>query len=214
MNPRRRRLTDLPASERRGVDPDSRTGRLERAWGWPGVGLIGFAGAILVFTVLGVLAWQTHLPWVFPSLAPTVVLMFETPLRAQASPRNAVVGHVVGIGVGYSMLLFFGLSTAGPVTSTGVGPARIGAAGLAVAVTTLVINGAGLPHPPAASSTLIVALGLLHTPRELAVMVGAAVLTVLLCWGLNRAGGVGVTLCGARRTSSVRRTGEAATPPE
>jgi hypothetical protein len=51
--------------------------------------------------ISGLLAWETRLPWVFPSLAPTVVLMFETPLRPQASPRNAVIGHGVGIGVGY-----------------------------------------------------------------------------------------------------------------
>jgi hypothetical protein len=80
------RLLELPVTERRNAHPRSLTGRVERALGWPGVGLVGFLGAGIVFTILGIVAWLTRPPWVFPSLAPTVVLMFETPLRPQASP--------------------------------------------------------------------------------------------------------------------------------
>lgn len=188
----RDRLMDLPASERRNANADSAAGRLERRWGWPGVGVVGFAGAAVTFLVLGLLAWATRLPWVFPSLAPTVVLMFETPLRAQASPRNAVIGHWVGIAVGFGMLSGFGLATAGSVTEVGMSPSRIGAAALAVAVTTLVLNGFGIPHPPAASSTLIVALGLLRSPSQLVVMGLAVAAVAALGWGLNRIGGVTV----------------------
>jgi CBS-domain-containing membrane protein len=187
---RRSRLLDLPASERRTADPDSLTGRIERALGWPGVGVIGFLGAGTVFALLGVLAWRTHLPWVFPSLAPTVVLIFETPLRPQASPRNTILGHLVGIGTGYGFLVAFGLTTAGSITHVGVTIPRIVAAALAVAMTTLVLNSAGMPHPPATSSTLIVSLGLLHRPTQLAVMIAAVLVTTAMCWMLNTLIGV------------------------
>ena len=184
------RLHELPDGERRNSDPTSLSGRIERAWGWPGVGVVGAAGGLVVFAALGVMAWGSGLPWIFPSLAPTVVLMLETPLRAQASPRNATVGHLVGIAAGYAMLATFGLTTVGPATVVGVGPRRVAAAALAVALTVLVIDGAGLPHPPAASSTLVVALGVLRTPVALAVMAGAALVTVALCAAVNQLAGV------------------------
>lgn len=189
----------LPVRERRNANPDSVTGRLERAWGWPGVGLVGFAGAGVVFAAVGALAWASGLPWLFPSLAPTVVLMFETPLRPQASPRNAVLGHAVGIGVGYGMLVAFGLEAAAPITAAGVIGPRIAAAALAVAVTTLLLNSAAIPHPPATASTLIVGLGLLRDPIDLTVMFAAVVLVTGLCWSLNRIGGVEVPRWSPRR---------------
>jgi hypothetical protein len=187
---RRSRLLDLPGTERRTTDPNSLTGRVERALGWPGVGVVGFIGAGTVFAVLGVLAWWSRLPWVFPSLAPTVVLMFETPLRPQASPRNAVIGHLVGIAVGYGLLAAFGLTTAGPITQVGVTIPRIIAAALAVATTTLLLNSMAVPHPPASSSTLVVSLGLLHRPTQLAVMIAAVLIATGMCLLGNTLSGV------------------------
>ena len=197
-----RRLHELPEAERRNSDPASLSGRLERAWGWPGVGVVTAAGALAVFAVLGLVAWASGLPWLFPSLAATVVLMLETPQRAQASPRNAVVGHLVGIGAGYATLLAFGLTRVGPATVVGVGPRRVAAAALAVALTALLINGVGLPHPPAVSSTLVVALGVLRTPVALAVMAAACVLTVALCVTVNRLAGAASPLWSPRADGS------------
>ena len=200
-----RGLQDLPEAERRNSDATSLSGRIERAWGWPGTGLVTAVGGLVVLAVLGAVAWATQLPWLFPSAAPTVVLMLETPLRAQASPRNAVVGHLVGIGVGYSMLLVFGLTEVGPATVVGVGPRRVAAAALAVALTALLVNGIGLPHPPAASSTLVVALGVLRTPVALAVMAGACVLAVALCVAVNRMAGAAVPLWSPRTARRLPR---------
>jgi hypothetical protein len=186
---RRSRLLDLPASERRTANPRSLTGRIENALGWPGVGIVSFLGTVTVFALLGALAWSSHLPWLFPSLAPTVALMIETPLRPQASPRNAVVGHLVGIGAGYGLLTAFDLTSAGPLTQVGATIPRAIAAALAVAATTLLLNSAGIPHPPASSSTLIVSLGLLHRPTQLAVMIAAVLLATSMCYSLNTLSG-------------------------
>lgn len=186
------RLLELPVTERRNANPRSLTGRAERALGWPGVGLVGFLGAGIVFTILGIVAWLTRLPWVFPSLAPTIVLMFETPLRPQASPRNAVVGHLVGIAVGYGTLATFGLTTTGSITQVGMSLPRIAAASIAVATTTLLLNSIAMPHPPASSSTLIVSLGLLHHPGQLVIMSAAILTGTSICWLLNTVSGVTV----------------------
>jgi CBS domain-containing membrane protein len=43
-------------------------------------------------------------PLLFPSLGPTVILFFETPLSPQASPRNTLIGHAVALLAGYASL--------------------------------------------------------------------------------------------------------------
>jgi hypothetical protein len=56
---------------------------------------------------------------------------------------------------------------------------------LSVALTTLALTWIGLPHPPAGATTLIISLGILTTPAQLASMAGAVLLTTLVGWGLN-----------------------------
>jgi CBS-domain-containing membrane protein len=61
---------------------------------------------------------------------------------------------------------------------------------LAVALTGGVLRMLRAAHPPAGATTIIVASGLLHTPRQmLDVLVGVALLTIA-GWLLNRAMGV------------------------
>jgi hypothetical protein len=185
-----RDATHLQPIEHRHADPGSLTGRLEDALGQLGIGIAGFIVCALTMTALGGLAWVTKLPWLFPSLAPTTLLMAETPHRAQASPRNALVGHAVAIALGAGALLLFGLQHTGPVTAVGVNGPRIAATALALGLTTLVLHLIGTPHPPAGSSVLIVSLGLLRTPVQLGVMGASVLVMVLLVWALNRLAGV------------------------
>ncbi|HEY2763306.1 MAG TPA: HPP family protein [Pseudonocardiaceae bacterium] len=182
-----------PSAEQRNADPDSVTGRMDNALGQIGIGIVGFVGSVVTMTVLGALAWATRLPWLFPSLAPTTLLMFETPMHPQASPRNALVGHGVATAVGFGSLVVFGLQHTGPVTEVGTTPARVAATALALGVTTLLLNVFGTPHPPAAATVLIISLGLMHTTAELEMMAVAVLLMVMLAWGLNRLGGVRTT---------------------
>lgn len=64
-------------------------------------------------------------------------------------------------------------------------PGHVAAGALSVAVTSLVLVAVGRPHPPAGASTLIVSLGILHTPSDLGVMVLAVLLVTALGWTLN-----------------------------
>jgi len=54
-----------------------------------------------------------------------------------------------------------------------------------VALTTLVLTLAGRPHPPAGATTLIVSLGILHTPAHFLTVGAAIVLLTVVGWALN-----------------------------
>jgi len=49
---------------------------------------------------------------------------------------------------------------------------------------------ARVPHPPAGATTLIVSLGMLREPRQLAVLMIAVLLLVLQGFAINRLAGV------------------------
>jgi CBS-domain-containing membrane protein len=189
-------------SEHRGARPSGWSGRLEAAWGSAGTGVVGFFCCGATLAVVGVLAWTTGLPWVFPSLAPTALLVFETPLRAQASPRHTIVGHAVGIASGYVFLVLFGLSERPAVTVGAFTVNRVGAVSLAVAATTLVLHAVGSAHPPAGASALVVSLGILKTPSQLGVMAAAVLLVTALAWMFNRLTGVDVPIWSPRSRTS------------
>jgi hypothetical protein len=141
---------------------------------------LGIAGAV------GILTGQ---PWLFPSLGPTVMVLAETPEQPAANPVNVLVGHLVGILAGYGPLLVTGLTDTPPVLVSGIDTPRVIAAALSVAVTTLVLQSIGRPHPPAGATTLIVSLGLLITGRDLITMMLAVAVVTGLVTALNAAFG-------------------------
>src|SRR5215472_1398677 len=51
-------------------------------------------------------------PLVFPSLGPTAFMLFHQPTSATACPRNTLLGHLIGISMGYASLRLFGLEHA------------------------------------------------------------------------------------------------------
>ncbi|MDQ3638978.1 MAG: HPP family protein, partial [Actinomycetota bacterium] len=98
-------------------------------------------------------------------------------------------------------LALFGLLDNPSILVEDATPARIGAGALSVAVTGAVLLLLNASHPPAGATTLIVSLGFLQTPPEMAaLMVGVVVLTVV-GWLLNRAAGVPVPVWGTKGSS-------------
>jgi CBS-domain-containing membrane protein len=116
-------------------------------------------------------ALVTGEPFVFPSLGPTAFLLFSTPLVPVAS-------------------LIFGLTDAPPALSTSVTGARVGAAALSLGLTSGLRVLARVPHPPAGATTLIVSLGILREPAQLAVLMVAVVLLVVQGFVINRLAGI------------------------
>lgn len=137
-------------------------------------------------------------PFVFPSLGPTAFLFFYAPLTAAASPRNAILGHLVGAVAGWVSLAAFGLLDAGPALATGVDPSRVGAAALSLGLTSGFMVLLRVPHPPAGATTLIISLGILRTPAQLVVLMSAVVLLVAQAIIINRLAGLDYPLWAPR----------------
>lgn len=173
---------------------------------------LGERGARLVYTVvngavtIGLLAALAHLaqsPFVFPSLGPTAILLFHSPLAAP--PRKVLLGHAIGAASGYGSLALFGLVDAGPALAD-VTIARTGAVALSLALTSGLMIGLRAEHPPAGATTLIVSLGLLAHPWQLAVLMAAVALLTLQAAVIHRLAGVGYpTWASDQRQSTVSR---------
>ena len=159
--------------------------RLKDRFGAPGAGLYAAGLSLVVLAAAGLIGLGLGQPWLFPSLGPTVMLFFESPEQPSSHPVNALAGHLVGIAVGWALLQAFHLADAPPAPVGGLMPGHVAAGALSVAVTSLVLVAVGRPHPPAGASTLIVSLGILHTPSDLGVMVLAVLLVTALGWTLN-----------------------------
>lgn len=141
--------------------------------------------SLVVLALLGTVGIGTHLPWLFPSLGPTVMLFFESPEQSSSRPANTLVGHLVGLAMGVLCLYAFGLQHSPSAPVAGLTVSHVAAGALSVALTTLVLTWLRAPHPPAGATTLIVSLGILKTPPQLLSMVGAILLLTAAGWGLN-----------------------------
>ena len=149
-----------------------------------------FFTCLLALGGSGLVAYASKQPLLFPSLGPTALLFFEQPTAKPSTPRNALIGHAVAILAGAFALTVFGLLDDGSVLQEGVTLARAGAGALSVALTGAVLLLLRASHPPSGATTLILSLGFLQTPREMAMlMIGVAVLTAA-GWAINRALGV------------------------
>jgi CBS domain-containing membrane protein len=172
---------------------------LYRRWRNRGNAVYTFVGSLLAIALSGTWAWAVKEPLVFPSLGATAFLIFETPMAEVGTPRNTIVGHVVGVGAGAMSLVLFGLLDAPSAYVSGVTPARIGAIALAVALTGGILRILRAAHPPAGATTIIVASGLLARPHQMADVVLGVVLLTLAGWILNRLMGVRAPLWAAPR---------------
>ena len=163
---------------------------LYRRWRNNGNAIYTFIGSLFAIGFSGLWAYVVKEPLVFPSLGATAFLIFETPMAEIGTPRNTIVGHTVGILAGAVSLAIFGLLNSPSLYVSGLTFGRVCAMALAVALTGGVLRFIRAAHPPAGATTIIVASGLLHTPRQmLDVLVGVILLT-LAGWLLNRAMGV------------------------
>jgi CBS domain-containing membrane protein len=135
--------------------------------------------------IVAIIAALTKEPFLFPSLGPTALLIFYDAQRAQAAPRNVFCGHLIGVLAGYLALVIFGLTTAKPDLND-ITPPRIGAAMFCLCVTAALMVWLHVPHSPAASTTLMVGLGLIRTPVQLGVLMLAVVLMIAQGIIINR----------------------------
>ena len=160
-----RRLEKKPVMEReiRGLaERRTRTSRPPRRpplGGVPDYFWTPLASGVLVL-VCGLLGLATGQLWLFPSIGPTAFLLAHSPEAPSAQPWNVVVGHLVGLTAGYLALAPLHVSNL-PATFAlhALMPVRVWASALAVTLTLFGQIVTRSSHPPAAATTLLVALG-------------------------------------------------------
>lgn len=162
------------------------------------LGLFAFLNGCLSIALMSLVALATAQPFIFPSLGPTAFLLFSTPRLPTASPRNTVLGHLIGAAAGYLSLAVFGLLDSGPALLVGVSWPRVGAAALSLGLTAGLMVWLRVPHPPAGATTLIVSLGLIATLPKLGVLMLGVVLLVLQGIAINRLAGLDYPLWAPR----------------
>lgn len=135
-----------------------------------------FTGFLLL--ALGAVAFLTKLPFIFPSLGPTAFLISIDPLAKNSSPKHVVLGHLIGAICGYLSLQIFQLIDVQAMYISGVSLAYVGAAALALALTSFFMIIFSVEHPPAGATTLIVSLGVIHTIANLIIIM---ISVILLC---------------------------------
>ncbi|HEX5166544.1 MAG TPA: HPP family protein [Thermomicrobiales bacterium] len=152
--------------------------------------LFSFINGCLSIAIMTTVALISGQPFIFPSLGPTAFLFFYTPLAPPASPRNTIIGHLIGALAGYGSLLIFGLQDVGPALATGVTAERVGAAALSLGLTSGLMVLLKSPHPPAGATTLIISLGILHTLDQIVVLMIAVILLTGQALIINRLAGL------------------------
>jgi CBS-domain-containing membrane protein len=172
------------------------------------LGLFSFVNGCLSIGLMTAVALVSGQPFIFPSLGPTAFLFFYTPLAPAASPRNTVVGHLIGALAGWGCLVGFGLQHSGSSITSGVTSARIGAAALSLGLTSGLMVVLKSPHPPAGATTLIFSLGVLRRFEDVAILMVAVALLTLQAIAINRLAGLPYPLWSPPRpTGGINRQG-------
>jgi HPP family len=130
--------------------------------------------------VAGLIGLLTHRLILFASLGPTSVMIVQQPLLASTKPYNSIVGHMIGLGAGFFAVWILGIAAQPSVFALHLlSGARVCAALLAIAIATGLEILLEAQHPPAASTTLLAALGSFRLDWTYAweVLVGVVVVT-------------------------------------
>ena len=144
------------------------------------------AMAALLLLIVGLTAWGGGQPWLFPSLGPTAYLIAKYPDLPTSRVYNCIVGHLVGLAAGFAAVAIFDAWQAPVVPLQEVTAPRVWAAAVAVGLTILGNTALRSGHPPAAATTLLIALGTFHTARDAALVVIGVLILVIIAEGLKR----------------------------
>jgi hypothetical protein len=135
--------------------------------------------AVMVLLV-GVLGLASGRPWLGPSLGPSVILVAMSPAHPTARSWNIVAGHLVGLAAAIAAVMALGAQTAPNPMETGeLSAVRVAAATVAILLTASGMILVRASHPPAAATTLLVALGAIAGPPAiLATIVGVLIVAI------------------------------------
>jgi CBS-domain-containing membrane protein len=155
--------------------------------------LFAFVSTAIAIGIISTAAACTGQPLIFPSLGPSAFLFFWQPGKPSSSPRNAILSHGSGILVGWAAYGAFGL-----LFGFDTSAAQVTAAATSLGIISALMVAADIPHPPAASTTLIVSLGLMVQWQQLIAVMAAVVLLTIQSYCINRMSGIVYPLWRAR----------------
>jgi hypothetical protein len=137
--------------------------------------------AAALLAVPGLLAILTGRVLLFASLGPSAVIVAHSPGRRSSRVYNIVVSHLIGAGCAATAVHLLGLALVPSVFDVGyVSGLRVVAAVGALASATFLELRFGATHVPAASTTLLVALGSLRPDPYGLALVAVGVIVVAL----------------------------------
>jgi hypothetical protein len=143
------------------------------------IGTSLYAG--FLFTVLGFVAWVSGQPFIFPSLGPSAFLLaFER--HSDWQRTYGIVGsHLIGGIAGLLAFTILGNSAVvvgSPPALSADGLRLVASASLSLILTSWGMIATDTIHAPACATTLIVSLGVLSTPTQVAIIIVSVVLLV------------------------------------
>jgi HPP family len=139
---------------------------------------LGEGGLLLAPALLG---WGVHQPLIFASLGPTAYELVEQPQIRSAKTYNVIVGDLIGLGEGFLALSVLNAWSGPNVLATGnVSSVRLGAAIIAVILTTFFTLVLKAGQSAALATTLLVSLGSVQTKQDaLAIIAGVLLIAAL-----------------------------------
>ena len=164
--------TDPPASA-----PDTPTASSHLAATLKRVPPSVYGGAVMA--IIGAFGWACAVPWLFPSLGPTIAIQSEAPEHHSAQPWSVVMGHFIGAAVGFIAVRLTGVIHDPPVNVSHMltGP-RVLAAALAVFASMALQTLARARHAPAQATTLLIVVGALDADMHGALVLAAGIVLV------------------------------------
>ena len=157
----------------------------------------------LAILIIGVVAWLTDLPLLFPALGPSAFILFTKPFSPRSPPHGRWLSAIMAaMTCGVMARAGVGLACGVAVGLEGGSWLALCSATLALALTCVLLVRLRCPHAPACASALIVAVGAVTGWRELLAMAIAVMLLTLLAIGAQQFAGVNTgDSVGAVRTS-------------
>lgn len=145
-------------------------------------GALAGLGAAAALGLVGLVGMAAGMPWLFPSLGPTIAIQTSSPDLPSAQPWNVFGGHLIGLCCGLAAVYLTGAAaTPGVADAAVLSGVRVGAAVLAVLLSMWVQAALRARHPPAEATTLLIALGALAPTLKTALLVlsGVALITIV-----------------------------------
>lgn len=138
--------------------------------------------------VIGLFAYRSNHPWLFPSLGPTIFIMVFMPANRMAYLFNVVAGHGVGVMGGITGVLVAGAAWEPSVVQVATLTAeQVWASVIAVTFTVFAQIVTRAVHPPAVSTALLIGVGAFHvTFDDIGTLLVGIGLTALLGEPLRR----------------------------